>query len=179
MCQQVAPAQRGIALLSAAGNQQAIEPFEVAAARRDPAAAERLGDIFSSGDVGPKDYKLAAAWYRVAFALGRASAAAKLGALYAGGLGVRKDPLAAVELLGYAARSGDADAFYRLGRIADGAADSVSGRLVAYVLFSLGAALGSREAAEAGAKLSASLRAPERGAAQAAVGAVWSTLGRQ
>ena len=72
--------------------------WQESAAKGDPLAQNRLGQIYEIGIGGTPDYAEAAKWYKRAADSGNRAAAINLAALYERGQGVPKDPNAAVAL---------------------------------------------------------------------------------
>jgi hypothetical protein len=86
------------------------------AARAGDAEAQcNLGEMYSSGHGGFRDYAAAAKWYRQAAEQGHADAQFKLGLMYANGQGVPRDDAEAAAWYRQAAVQGDAGAQHLLG----------------------------------------------------------------
>jgi hypothetical protein len=80
-------------------------------------AQVKLGEMYSEGHGVPKNYSLAAQWFRKAADQGNAEAQASLGQLYVDGHGVPQDPAAAASWFRKAADQGSPRAQYDLGQI--------------------------------------------------------------
>jgi TPR repeat protein len=86
------------------------------AARAGDAEAQcNLGEMYSSGHGGFRDYAAAAKWYRQAAEQGHADAQFNLGLMYATGEGMPQDDAEAAAWYRQAAEQGHADAQFKLG----------------------------------------------------------------
>jgi TPR repeat protein len=74
--------------------------------------------IYSQGQGVPRDYGLAAKWYRLAAERGQRDAQLNLAALYVSGRGVDRDYVSAMLWLKVAAAAGEEDAVHAKGQIA-------------------------------------------------------------
>ena len=83
----------------------------------DTSAQLSLGQVFEGGELAPKDFVAAAAWYRSALDGGDWRAARELARLHMQGLGTPKDPAEACRCFEIAARHGDPTAQLALARI--------------------------------------------------------------
>lgn len=147
--------------------------YESAALRGSVAAAERLGDLYSSAG---GDYAEAVRWYRQASKAQDMSAEVKLAVLYAEGKGTPRDPKQAMDLLVAASHTGAPDALYRLGQTIEGGSASPINYKTAYILYSLSAASGSSQAAQAANTLGTKMKGESLSKAQAAASSIWSSI---
>lgn len=105
-----------------------------------------LGLMYETGSAGfPQDDRQAAEWYRRASGRDFADAQTKLAYLYAAGRGVEKSQIEAARLFRRAAEQGNAVAQDNLGAIyASGSFGQTKDLVLAYVLFSHAADMGSK-----------------------------------
>ena len=92
-----------------------VNALRLSAENGDPKAQNKLGDLYSSGRVVPRDDSQALEWYRKAAEQGNADAQRNLGFSYAAGAGVPKDGRQAAVWYRKAAEQGDAIAQVFLG----------------------------------------------------------------
>lgn len=99
----------------ATGSASQISQLKSDAQGGDPAAQAALGRAYQDANGVPRDYALAAKWYRKAADQGSAIAQNNLGNMYAAGNGVEKNPEEAVSWYRKSARQGNAAAMFNLG----------------------------------------------------------------
>jgi uncharacterized protein len=88
---------------------EAVELFQLAAARHEAAAQFDLGQMYRKGLGVTQDHAEAARWYRLAAAQGHVAARYNLGLMYLEGLGVTRDQVRAYMWLDLSGEGGHPD----------------------------------------------------------------------
>ncbi|MBZ5625070.1 MAG: protein kinase [Acidobacteriia bacterium] len=99
-----------------------VAELRSAAIAGDPAAMEKLGQVYEQGNGAPQNAGQAFYWYKQAAGAGRAFSIYRLGLLYETGKGTVKNVNEAVRLYQMAAVAGSAEALQRLARLPTAAA---------------------------------------------------------
>lgn len=96
---------------------EALNQYELAAARGDATAMFQLGVMHERGEGVPANIAAAAIWYRRSAESGSVSAMKRLANMYLDGQGVEKDFSAAAKLYQRAGSAGDANSLFLLGQL--------------------------------------------------------------
>ncbi|MFO1434777.1 MAG: tetratricopeptide repeat protein [Candidatus Competibacteraceae bacterium] len=124
----------------------ALRKFQRQAAKGDPKAQYKLGEMYLKGQGTEKDFKEAAKWLRQAAEQGYAPAQSNLGVMYGKGRGVLQDDKEAVKWLRQAAEQGYAPAQSNLGVMYKWGQGTERNLIQAYMWFDLAAKQGDQKA---------------------------------
>jgi uncharacterized protein len=103
------PLEDGIAAYNRGDYAEAVELFQLAAARNEAAAQFDLGQMYRKGLGVTQDHAEAVGWYRLAAAQGHIAAQYNLGLMYLEGLGVTQDQIRAYIWLDLSGEGGHPD----------------------------------------------------------------------
>ena len=127
---------------------QELSELKTKAEQGDAGAQLSLGKMHAKGKGAPRDFALAAQWFRQAAGQGNAEAQTRLGNLYYNGQGVTQDYAEAVKWFRLAAMQGDSTAQYNLGAMYGKGRGVAQDYISAHMWFNIAAALGGKFANE-------------------------------